>query len=584
MTTNNHSALGSQLSAALRAVALLALGAVAPVAHSGESAAPESAAPEPVLHAAHSDATAGMPASSSLQMPLFDNLGTHTHEISTSSAAAQSYFNQGYRFLFNFNHAAAIASFREALRRDADCAMCWWGIAFAYGPNINMPMMPDAIAPAYAAVQKALALNGHANAAEKAYIAALAKRYSQDPQADRAALDRAFAAAMREVVHAYPDDLDAATLYAESLMDTAPWNYWQADKRTPTAGLEDLEPTLQSVLKRQPDHPGAEHLFIHAVEASADPGRAEAAADRLGAQMPGAGHLVHMPSHIYNRVGRYADGVSWNEKAAKADEDYFAATDDRGMYLGMYFVHNLHFIWTTASTEGRSVMALDAARRVVAATPLQMAHDMPPMELFLPTKLLAQLRFAKWQEVLATAAPDSSFHFATAMWRYARARAFAAKHDIAHARQEQAKILSAFPAAEDQRFTNFGVPGLQLVQIAAHVAQADIYRAQKNLSRELSELRSVVTLQDGLPYMEPPYWDFPVREHLGAALLAVGRAKEAESVYRKDLAEWPKNGWSLLGLSQALEQQGKKRQAVAVRAQFRLAWARADVQLTHSRF
>ena len=534
--------------------------------------------------ATHSDAMAGLPMPGSVHMPLFNNLGTHTHRVSTANAQAQAYFDQGYRFLFNFNHAAAIASFQEALKRDAECAMCWWGIAFAYGPNINMPMLPESIAPAYDAMQKALALNARAGALEQAYIAALAKRYSNDPAADRAALDRAFATAMRAVVHAYPDDLDAATLYAESLMDTSPWNYWQPDKRTPNPGLEDLEPTLQSVLKRQPDHPGAEHLLIHTLESSADPSRAEAAADRLGAQMPGAGHLVHMPSHIYNRVGRYADGVSWNEKAAKADEDYFAATDDRGMYVGMYFVHNLHFIWTMASTEGRSAMALGAARRVVATTPRQMAHDMPPMELYLPTTLLAQLRFARWDEVLATAAPESGFHFATAMWRYARARAFAAKRDIAHAKLEQAKILAAFPVAEDQRFTGFGVPGLPLLQIASRVARADIYRAQNRIPNEIGELHAAVKLQDALPYMEPPYWDFPVREHLGVALLAAGRVREAESVYRKDLAEWPRNGWSLMGLSQALARQGKKREAAAALAQFKAAWARADVTLTQSRF
>ena len=524
-------------------------------------------------HAAHSGAA---------KTPLLDNLGTHTHKITTSSAEAQAYFDQGYRQLFNFNHAAAIAAFQEALKRDANCAMCWWGIAFAHGPNINMPMMPDAVAPANEAIANAQRLASGASAAEQDYIAALAKRYSTDPKADRAGLDKAFAAAMRAVARKYPADLDAQTLYAESLMDTSPWDYW-ANDTTPKAGLEELVPTIEAVLKKAPSHPGAIHLYIHAVEKT-NPKRAEKSADRLAALMPGAGHIVHMPTHIYNRIGRYDESVELNKKAAKADEGYFAATNDRGMYGSMYYVHNLHFVWTAATTEGRSATALEYAKRVVDEAQLPMARELPPIEVFVPTLIFAQLRFGKWDDVLAQPAPDKALHFATAIWHYARARAFAAKGDLAQAKAEQAQIAASFSEDDASRFVGFGVPGGDLVKIATHVAAADIALAEKRTQAAVGELESAVRLQDGLSYMEPPWWDFPVRQYLGAALLKANRAKAAERVYREDLKEWTRNGWSLFGLSEALKGQKRGREARAVEASFKKAWARADVTLTESRF
>ena len=518
------------------------------------------------------------------KMPLFDNLGTHEHKITTSSAEAQAYFNQGYRYLFNFNHAAAISSFQEALKRDPKCAMCWWGIAFAYGPNVNMPMMPDANAPANEAIKNAQSLAAGAGEAEQAYIAALAKRYSADPKADRGALDKAFADAMSGVAKKYPNDLDAQTLYAESLMDTSPWNYWKPDKHTPNAGLEDLVPTLEGVMKRAPNHPGAIHLYIHAVEASESPGRAEAGADRLANLLPGAGHLVHMPTHIYNRIGRYDDGVTWNKKAAKADEAYFSATNDRGMYSAMYYVHNLHFVWTAATNDGRSAVALEYAKHVIDNVQPQMAHDIPGIEVFAPTLLYAQLRFGKWDDVLAASKPDPELHFATAISHYARARAFAAKGDVKNAKAEQAQIRSSFSTEDAKKFDDFGVPGEGMVTIADHVAKADIALAQKALPAAIKELRAAVAAQDVLKYTEPPYWDFPTRQYLGAALLKANQAKEAEKVYRADLKEWPKIGWSLYGLSEALKRQGKKREANEANMAFLDAWQRADVKLTQSRF
>ncbi len=518
------------------------------------------------------------------KMPLFDNLGTHEHKITTSSPEAQAYFNQGYRYLFNFNHAAAISSFQEALKRDPKCAMCWWGTALAYGPNINMPMMPDANAPASEAIKNAQNLAAGASEAEQAYIAALAKRYSDDPKADRGALDHAFADAMRGVAKKYPTDLDAQTLYAEALMDTSPWNYWKPDKRTPNEGLEDLIPTLEAVMKRAPQHAGALHLYIHAVEASDNPGRGEKAADTLGVLLPGAGHLVHMPTHIYNRIGRYEDGVTWNQKAAKADEAYFGATNDRGIYSAMYYVHNLHFVWTASTNEGRSQTALEYARHVIDNVQPQMARDIPGIQVFVPTLLYAQLRFGKWDDVLATEKPDAALHYAAAIWHYARARAFAAKGDVKKAMAEQAQIRPSFGSADAKTFDDFGVPGEGMVAIADHVAKGDIALAQKQLPAALKEFRAAVAAQDVLKYTEPPYWDFPTRQFLGAALLKANQAKEAEAVYRADLKEWPKIGWSLYGLSESLKRQGKKREANEANMAFLDAWQRADVKLTQSRF
>ena len=535
-------------------------------------------------HGAHGGGSAAAAPAPEVKMPLFNDLGSHTHKISTKNRDAQAYFDQGYRLLFNFNHNAAILSFKEALKRDPNCAMCWWGIAFAYGPNINMPMMPEAIQPAFEAVQNARRLAPQASEAEQAYIAAIAKRYTNSASQDRHALDVAFAEAMEQVAEDYPNDLDAQVLYAEALMDTSPWNYWQADRKTPKAGMEDLVPTLEAVLKKNPRHVGAEHLYIHAVEASANPGRAERYADLLRPQMPGAGHLVHMPSHIYNRIGRYSDSVRDNQEAAEADEAYFAATNDLGMYAGMYYVHNLHFVWTSATTEGRSATATQFAGKVVKATPPEFAKAAPPAEIFLPTLLYAQLRFGKWDEVLRTPKPAGQFAFATAMYHYAQARAFAAKGDIDRAESELALVQTSFTKGEAERFKQFDVPGQELVDIAVHVAQAEIYRAQRKTKDEILELQEAVKLQDALKYMEPPYWDFPIRQYLGAALLQAGRAKEAEKVYRDDLREWQKNGWSLFGLMEALKRQGKAKEARKVKKDFDLAWGRADVTLTQSRF
>ena len=519
-----------------------------------------------------------------VSMPLFNNLGTHSHKISTRNPKTQAYFDQGYRLLFNFNHAAAISSFEMAAKLDHTCAMCWWGIAFAYGPNINMPMLPDAQAPALRALEMAVSLKQHASAAERAYIDALATRYSADAKAERPALDKAFSEATQALARKYPKDLDAQVLSTEALMDTSPWDYWQSDHKTPKAGMEALVPGLESVLKRAPRHPGAIHLYIHAVEASSTPGRAEKYSDTLAGLLPGAGHLVHMPSHIYNRIGRYQDGVTWNQKAAKADENYFSATQDRGMYAAMYYVHNLHFVWTAATNDGRSALAREYAKKVVAHLDPNMLRQFPSVEIFVPTEWYAALRFGDWDFVLQAAAPDPALHLSTAIWHYARARAYAEKGNIGKAVEENDLIAKSFSAADAKHFQDFGVPGEDLVRIAGHVARAEIARAKGDKPDAINELKAAVTAQDNLSYTEPPYWDFPTRGFLGAALLNAGQADEAVQVYRDDLKDWPRNGWSLFGLAQALEKTGHAKEAKVVANQFRKTWSRSDVKLSESRF
>lgn len=364
--------------------------------------------------------------------PVFKGLGDHHHPISTKNAATQAFFDQGVDLLFGFNHAEAIRSFKEAARLDPDCAMCWRGVAFALGPNINLTMPPDAVPPAWQALSRARHLEVEASPEERAWIEALAARYSSDPKADRRMLDEVFAGEMGGVWRAWPDDLDAGVFYAEAMMDTQPWDYWLPGGVTPKANGAKIVATLEAVIRRAPDHPGALHLYIHAVEASATPERAEAAADRLATLMPGAGHIVHMPSHIYYRVGRYADAARVNELAAGVDETYIAACKAQGYYPIGYYGHNIHFLWTSSEMQGRYNAAIDAARRLVKAVdPNAIAPALPLAELYGFTPVATLLRFGKWDEILAEPAPPKAFVVDQAIWLYARGFAHANKGDLA---------------------------------------------------------------------------------------------------------------------------------------------------------
>ncbi|MBM4256551.1 MAG: hypothetical protein FJ147_11740 [Deltaproteobacteria bacterium] len=460
--------------------------------------------------------------------------------------------------------------------------MAYWGIAFTLGPNYNLPTDPDRAKAAYEATQKAVALAPQVSEKERAYIEAIAKRYVADPQADRKALDVAFADAMREVAKRYPDDLDATTLFAESMMNLRPWDLWAADG-TPQPGTDEIVASLESVLKRNPDHLGAIHYYIHAVEASQQPERAEPYADRLGKVAPGAGHLVHMPSHIYMRIGRYKDANVSNARAAKVDENYLETYNVQGVYRIMYYPHNVHFQWAAASMEGRSKEALAAARKLVAQMPVEFVKQMPMVEFVPPTYLFGLARFGKWQEIRQQPAPSEELHYTTAIWHYTRGLAFAATKRLDEATGEQAKVAKIAETTPADRMIGQN-SATALLNVAARTLAGEIAVRQGKADEAITSLEDAVRLQDALKYEEPPPWYFPVRQSLGAALLAANRPEDAEQVYRKDLQVNPHNGWSLYGLAQSLRAQKKTKDAAAMEKRFRKAWARADVKLRASRF
>jgi predicted Zn-dependent protease len=453
----------------------------------------------------------------------------------------------------------------------------------ALGPNINLPMPADAVAPAWQALQQAQARAPKASPREQAWIAALATRYSKDPKADRHALDEAYAAAMGKLWRDNPADLDAGTLYAEALMDTQPWDYWQADGATPKGHGGEIVQTLETVLRQAPNHPGALHLYIHAVEASTTPERAEAAADRLLVLMPEAGHIVHMPSHIYYRVGRYADAARVNELAATVDEAYIAACRAQGFYPAGYYGHNIHFLWTSAEMQGRYGTAIGAARRLVKAVDAEnLAAQMPLAELYAFTPVATDLRFGKWREVLAEPAPRPTLLLDTAVWTYAHGFAHANTGDLKAARADRAK-LAALARADFSRFEPFGVPAVPMTRLSLALLDGEIARVSGDLPGAIAQFRAAAELESKLPYTEPPYWHQPVSHLLGAALLEAKRPAEAEAVYAESLHHYRDDGWALFGLAQALRAQGKDAEAAKAEAEFTRAWGMADTRLESSR-
>jgi len=515
--------------------------------------------------------------------PVFKGLGSHHMPISTRNPKTQAFFDQGVNLLFGFNHAEAIRSFREAARLDPDCAMCWWGMAEALGPNINLPMPSDAVAPAMQALQRAQALAPKASPREQAWIAALSARYSQDPKADRHALDEAWAEAMGKLWRDHPEDLDAGTFYAEAMMDTQPWDYWQTDGVTPKGHGGEIVQTLEAVLRQAPEHPGALHLYIHAVEASTTPERAEHAADVLLKLMPDAGHIVHMPSHIYYRVGRYDDAVRANELAAKVDETYIAACRAQGFYPVGYYGHNIHFLWTSAEMQGRYQTAIGAARRLVKAVDaVNMARQLTPAELYVFTPVATQLRFGKWKAVLAERAPPSGLTLDVGVWTYARGFAHANTGNLKAARADRDK-LAALIKADFSHYEPFGIPAPQMLQVSLALLDGEIARTSGDLPGAVAAFRKAQALELALPYTEPPYWHQPVSHLLGAALLQAKQPAEAEAVYRESLKVYRDDGWALFGLAQALQAQGKDADAAHVRADFTSAWRMSDTKLESSR-
>jgi tetratricopeptide (TPR) repeat protein len=514
---------------------------------------------------------------------LFDDLGTHHHPVTTRSPEAQRWFDQGLRLVWAFNHDEATRAFREAARLDADCALAWWGIALAAGPNYNDPGNADRDRRAYEALAKALALRTKVSEPERAYIEALANRYTKEPPPDRKALDAAYADAMRAVARRYPDDLDAATLFAEALMDLRPWDLWTLDGR-PQPGTEEIVATLESVLRRDPSHPGGNHYYVHAVEASLHPERGEAAADRLRTLVPGAGHLVHMPSHIYMRVGRYAEAREANVRAVAVDRAYLAKAKPDGMYPMLYYPHNIDFLWNAASMEGRSAETIRAAREVATVATPDMARQMPDAEGVAVAPLFALARFGRWDEILTEPAPPEDLPFARGTWHYARGLALARTGRLDEAVGEEAELARIVETTPPDRVLMQVNRQKNVLGLAAEVLAGELAAARGRHDDAIAHLRAAVRVQDGLRYMEPPPWYYPVRQSLGAVLLAARRPQEAEAIYREDLRRNRENGWSLYGLARSLRAQKRDREAAAVEARFRRAWAGADVRLVASRF
>jgi tetratricopeptide (TPR) repeat protein len=513
--------------------------------------------------------------------PVFKGLGAHHMAISTKNPRTQMFFDQGVNLMFGFNHAEAIRSFREAARLDPDCAMCWWGVAMALGPNINLPMPPDAVAPAWQALQQAKRLAPKATPHERAWIEALTTRYSKDPKADRHAMDEAFAQAMGKLWKDTPSDLDAGTFYAEAMMDTQPWDYWQPDGVTAKGHGAEIVATLETIIKQAPEHPGALHLYIHSVEATTTPERAEHAADVLVKLMPEAGHIVHMPSHIYYRVGRYQDSVRVNEAAAKIDEDYIAACRAQGYYPAGYYGHNIHFLWTSSEMQGRYATAIGAARRLIKAVdPVRLAAQMPQGELYAFTPVVTQMRFGKWSGVLAEPLPPKGLTLDRAVAYYARGFAYANTGDEAKAKTDLAN-LDGLLKTDFGKYDAAGVPAKPMIELARALLDAEIARTSGDLPGAVAKYQAAWKLEQALPYTEPPWWHQPTSHYLGAVLLQAKRPAEAEAVYRESLKSYRDDGWALAGLAAALEAQGKP--TADVRKAQAEAWRYADTKLVTSR-
>jgi len=521
-------------------------------------------------HSAH--AAAAKPAT------MMTGMGDLHHPVSTKNADAQAFFDQGLRLIYAFNHDEAARSFQRAADLDPKLAMAYWGIAEAVGPNYNDPASEERFKQAHEAIQKAVDLSAGASPAEQDYIKAMAKRFPADPKADLRKAAEEYHDAMREVAKKYPDDLDAATLFAESGMNLHPWGLWLQDG-SPREGTEEIVATLEGVVKRDPNHMGAVHYYIHAVEASNTPERALAGANRLAALAPAAGHLVHMPAHVYIRTGDYDAAVDTNEKAAAADRDYMKASGGQpNMYSLMYYSHNLHFIAIAGSINGEYEQSKKAAD-MLAANVGPHVKDMPPLEAFLAIPMAVNVRFQKWDEILATPQPPADQKAATAFWHFSRGMALAGKGKTADAEAEYKTLAATRDATPaDLIFAMpFNNKTKDILAIATDVLGAKIAMAKKDNASAIAQLKDAVAIQDKLNYGEPPDWPFSVRESLGAALLMNGDAAGAEQVFRADLAKYPRNPRSLFGLQQTLEKQGRTYDAGFVQKQLHSAY-KGDVK------
>ncbi len=532
---------------------------------------PETAKPDQHQgHAAHSTSSDGV-------MPLLQGLGEWRHRVTTKSPEAQRYFDQGLRLTYGFNHEEAVRSFERAVQLDPACAMCYWGVAYALGPNINLPMDAKTEPRALEASRQAVRLKGAATAGERALIEAMAVRYGEPAGGSRAERDAAYADAMRTVIQRFPADTDAQVLFADAMMNLRPWNYWTRDGH-PQPGTTELLGVLSKAIARQPTHAGACHFFIHAVEASQTPERALPCAERLPRLMPGAGHVVHMPAHVYLRVGRYEDAARANIAAVEADNRYFASRTAPGIYPMFYAPHNLHFLWATYLLSGQREKAVNAARALQERVAIDDAKATPSLEAFLTPPFLTLARFGNWDAVLATPAPPADLHYATGMWHYARGLAHAARKDIRAAEESLAKVRAEAAAVKDDVIIILN-PAPALLKLAAEVLAGDIAARQQRFDEAVAHLKTAITMEDGLTYDEPPPWYHSVRNRLGGTLLDAGRPADAAAAFREDLRHVRETGWSLSGLERALRAAGDTADAAEAGRRFKAAWKYADVSL-----
>ncbi|WP_426103572.1 hypothetical protein [Massilia sp. TSP1-1-2] len=504
--------------------------------------------------------------------PLFADLGKLHVPVSTANPRAQAYFDQGMRLTFAFNHAEAAQAFRAAQRFDPGCAMCFWGEALVLGPNINAPMFPAAAAPAAAAAAQALRLAGGARPAEQALIRAVARRYTHETAADRAPLDRAYADATTEAAHAFPNDDTIQVLFAEALMDLSPWDYWEAAGSKPKNRTAEMVDALERVLERNPTHPGAAHYYIHAMEASTHPDKALPVARVLARQIPGAGHIVHMPSHIYYRVGMYKEALQANLDAIAADERYFRRSGSDPVYKGAYYPHNIHFVMVSALMGGDGKTALAAAAKLDRALPAALLKDFANLQPVKAAPYFSHVQFSRPEVLLALPDPGPDLVLVRAMWHYARATGYARTGALSESQKEIDAIAQIERTADFTPIAKWGIPAQDMVHTARAVAAGRLADAAGDLPRAIRAYQEAVAVQDARPYTEPPYWYYPVRQSLGAVLLRAGRLDDAEQAFRASLARTPSNGWALRGLVEVYRQRGDAAALAAAQKRFATTW------------
>jgi len=514
--------------------------------------------------------------------PLFNNLGNLHFSISTENKRAQAFFDQGLKLSYAFNHAEAHRSFMEASRLDPNSAMTYWGQAFTLGPNINDPIPPEERKiKINEALTKAKQLASKASLKEQALIEALSARYSEDLTADITELNMSYMQAMIKVKKKFPEDANMQILYAASAMNTVPWNYWDKDGN-PSPNIKEAKSALEKAMLLEPENPGGHHYYIHMVELPY-PDIGVESADKLASLMPGAGHIVHMPSHIYIRVGRYKDAVIANQKAILADEDYISQCFAQGLYPLGYYPHNIHFLWSSASLLGASDIAIDAAKKTAEKVPIGEFLEMPFLQDFASTPLLAYTRFGKWNEILTIPAPKSEIKHLNLIRHYARGIAFIRKGNINEAQEElnAIEILKKDPELETLIATANNA-SIHSANIAYEVVAGELEALKGNIPKAIEHLKKAVVFEDGLTYTEPAAWHIPTRQNLGAVLLKAKQYDAAENIFKEDLSILRQNGWSLIGLYKSLKAQGKNKEAKVIKKEFNTAWKDADIEIDNS--